>query len=1545
MVSSARRRIRRCGLLTVAVLIGSFLIPLVPPHARASAVESAPIATRVTSSHPRLMADEDRFAGLRDQVSSDPFSVRTYATITSSANALLSKPALTYVKPDGVRLLDTSRALVERAYTLGMAWQISGDSKYAERLWKDLDSVTRFPDWNPDHFLDTAEMTHGVAVGYDWLYSYWSGARRSQLSTAIADLGLTPAVPVYEAPAGSSGPYAHGGNWAQNSNNWNIVVNAGMAVGAIAIAQDNPALADKILTAATASVSRGISTYAAGGGYPEGLSYWDYATRYLVVLVQSLRAAVGDDLGIPGQPGLSDTGYFPIYLTSPTGKRFNFGDSQDGTSRTPTLAGLGEIYGNSSFTYAGIEEARGGNEVYRLLWHWPDLASESPSTANLPLDRNFENARVSTFRSSWNDTDATFVGFRSGSTPDAAHQQLDAGSFFLEALGQNWATELGKDDYGLAGYFDSGAAGERWNYYRLGAEGQNTLIINPYRSNPTKVVTTPPARFESNAMSGLSVADLSALYPDEVSSWRRGVKLFDGRQQLLVQDEITSSRSFEATWSMHTRAAITVATDGRSATLTLNGKQLLARIVSGDSTATFTDAAAEPLPSSPHPVQQDANDGVRKLSIEFAAGGDTTLAVQFTPILNAAAPTVTPLDQWQLETEGASRASGVRVNGVDLPGFSPSVFFYTKRWDPSSSVPSVEANRPGATVTSTRPASIPGIATTTVTEPGKTPSTYRVLVERGPIVIGSSRATRTTAGAPALTHDGDPATYWSTWQDNSITYTLSEPRSIKSLVIDWRANSSKHTKFEVETSYNGSTWTTRYDGAYDGSSGSQLIVPATSAWSTYVRITGHGDEASDPRTSIGEVTMYSYNSTPPSANADPSRLASVSVAGVPGAMSASQTAMLTFTASAANGRGIAPSSLSSVRFVSANPAVVSVSDTGAVTAVGAGETTVGVIARLGATTETAFVRVAVTDPLRVRIFANADAYVRGGATGDTNYGTATQLAVKPANPGMTDESYTRLGYLGFDLSPIAGKKVVRATLSMNAAVTEPSGDTARIDAHAVEGPWTEGGLTFSNRPGLDATVGSAVLDTAFAERTADITDYVAGKAASSSLRLSLGLTQDAPFLSGNPLIVQVKSRESSTPPYIDVVLQPTPLAIARADATYTTAGSPADTFDSNPSTYWSTWNINSIKYTFAEPQTVKSARITWRANSSQRTKYELQTSANGSSWTTQHDGLYEGGSGEETIVMANAPAGRFVRIVGRGDQASQPRTSISEVQFFSTDVTTPPPSRLPQHLGAITVSGLPATMTLDETAQIGFAGTSTTGSPMDPASMAATFTSSDSDILSVDPSGTVSPHGVGSAAVDIVVSSNGASVKQTVNVTVTDPLRVRIYPEADSYVRGGDSGGTNFGTDTRLVVKPASPGMKDESFTRITYLRFDLSQLQGKSVASATLSVNTAITEATGESVRLDAHAVEEAWNEGTVTYATRPALGANVGNALVDRTFGYRNIDLTAYIGSKTATSADSVSLGFTQDTPFVTGKPLIIQVRSRESSVPPYLDIVLER
>ncbi len=65
-----------------------------------------------------------------------------------------------HVMPDGLRLLDTSRRMVQHSYTLAMAYRLHGDRRYVDRLWQELQTVAGFPDFNPRHFLDTAEMTH-----------------------------------------------------------------------------------------------------------------------------------------------------------------------------------------------------------------------------------------------------------------------------------------------------------------------------------------------------------------------------------------------------------------------------------------------------------------------------------------------------------------------------------------------------------------------------------------------------------------------------------------------------------------------------------------------------------------------------------------------------------------------------------------------------------------------------------------------------------------------------------------------------------------------------------------------------------------------------------------------------------------------------------------------------------------------------------------------------------------------------------------------------------------------------------------------------------------------------------------------------------------------------------------------------------------------------------------------------------------------------------------------------------------------------------------
>ena len=88
------------------------------------------------------------------------------------------------------------------------------------------------------------------------------------------------------------------------------------------------------------------------------------------------------------------------------------------------------------------------------------------------FDAKFDMGVV-TMRSSWDDPNARFVGFKGGDNK-VNHSHADLGTFVLDAMGYRWAMDLGPDDYNLPGYFGK----ERWNYYRLRTEGHNTLVVD-----------------------------------------------------------------------------------------------------------------------------------------------------------------------------------------------------------------------------------------------------------------------------------------------------------------------------------------------------------------------------------------------------------------------------------------------------------------------------------------------------------------------------------------------------------------------------------------------------------------------------------------------------------------------------------------------------------------------------------------------------------------------------------------------------------------------------------------------------------------------------------------------------------------------------------------------------------------------------------------------------------------------------------------------------------------------------------------------------------
>jgi hypothetical protein len=203
----------------------------------------------------------------------------------------------------------------------------------------------------------------------------------------------------------------------------------------------------------------------------------------------------------------------------------------------------------------------------------------------------------------------------------------------LDALGERWAMHLGPDNYNLPGYFDF-AGGKRWIYYRLRAEGHNTLVINPTNKpdqDPHALV--PIIKFESKPEKAFAIADLTAAYADSARKVERGIGMIN-RKTVVVQDEIATETPAELWWFLHTTAKIEIAPDGFSAVLTMHGKRLAATIAAPKA-ARFEVLPAAPLPSSPNPPSQAVNKDISVLAIHLKNVTELRLVVNLTPLTEA----------------------------------------------------------------------------------------------------------------------------------------------------------------------------------------------------------------------------------------------------------------------------------------------------------------------------------------------------------------------------------------------------------------------------------------------------------------------------------------------------------------------------------------------------------------------------------------------------------------------------------------------------------------------------------------------------------------------------------------------------------------------------------------------------------------------------------------------------------------------------------------------------------------------------------------------
>lgn len=494
------------------------------------------------SEHPRLILPDNELSRILALTRDHPLARKLRENLERDADKIQAAPPLDF-KYVGRRVLD-------RILTLALLYRLDHRPQYLQRALKELRASALFPNWNPQHFLDVADMTYGFAIAYDWFYGSLEAAEKDWIAAALTEKGLDAGLAAYKEPVG----------WVTANHDWNLVCNSGLGIGALALADREPEKARRVLTSALESLPRALASYAPDGGWPEGPGYWNYSTRYLVSFLASLTSALDNDFQLADAHGFERTGRFRVYSTGPTNKTFNFADGVEDAGLAPEMFWLARRFDQPVFAWHEQVEAERGlrTDPLDLVWFYKD--SRPASGADWPPDTLFTGVQIALMRGSWDDPNTIFLGVKGGDNK-MFHSHLDLGSFVLDAGGVRWAYDPGPEDFNVPAYFGN----KRYTYFKTSTESHSTVLVdgeNQDRKGEARIT-----RHEFGPDLSWVQVDLSRAYPGKVRQFQRRMGIAQ-KQAVLIEDTLKADQPVDALWGMMTQADITVS--GQTAQLRKN---------------------------------------------------------------------------------------------------------------------------------------------------------------------------------------------------------------------------------------------------------------------------------------------------------------------------------------------------------------------------------------------------------------------------------------------------------------------------------------------------------------------------------------------------------------------------------------------------------------------------------------------------------------------------------------------------------------------------------------------------------------------------------------------------------------------------------------------------------------------------------------------------------------------------------------------------------------------------------------------------------------
>ncbi len=799
------------------------------------------------NTHPRLLATDADIEWIKNNKDTDPYMKSVYAKFINLCNGYAEQ------KTDA-----PDKTYATKAMNLALGYLLTGDEAYADACWKNMEAISvNCNTWAFDNQdLTIGDVCREVAVTYDLMYNTWTETQRMIARNAMIIYALEP---FWDNLERTGAPALH-------ETNWNPVINSGLGMAALAIA-DTPGYeetANQYLNRIWRVLGNCLKHYGPDGTSFEGPNYWNYMNGGYLPYENALYNSVGAEhyerFSALDEYGMDKTGDFITQMHGTTNLSFNFGDGSAYDCHNAGCFWLARYFERPELAGGFYEMANPG--AYGMLMYRPNDEIKN-WRSNMSLDYfGGGEVQAGAMRTSFEKgNQGFFVGYKGNGANVSTHGKIDAGTFVLDALGVRFVEQLPAESYSKTGMFGS----KRYEYYRNRAEGSNTLVIGPgvHQGTNTDEITDDQVREEvvidqvkqnysplvasgSKDWASYAVIDLTDAYRETAEMAKRGYALVDGRNAFLLQDEISVISPTEVYSFMHTQADIELSADGKSAILSRYGKKMRVELLS-DCNAVLSVTEAAPLATSPA-VDNSVNTNFKKLTASANLVSKGTISLLFTPYSDDSGYSFTldeiiPLNQWKTFLADPVTIDGVYLDGVALDGFNPTKTVYTLKED---NIATITATAPtGTKLQITQAQSIGDTATVKATNDGVSTTYVFIFSDEVQKYLDSitsypPKGYLCSTGLLDIPNmmDGDLNTGWESEGSQWVCYDLGKPKSVSEVQLYWKNQDSRYETFDIQLSDDGENWTVVWEGESILSNKIETYsFEETSA--RYVKITGY----------------------------------------------------------------------------------------------------------------------------------------------------------------------------------------------------------------------------------------------------------------------------------------------------------------------------------------------------------------------------------------------------------------------------------------------------------------------------------------------------------------------------------------------------------------------------------------------------------------------------------------------------------------------------------------------------------------------------------